>query len=282
MGRDNRPVNPNLTSSIPNRDPQSAPAALFSLRGQTALVTGASCGLGLAMAQALAAHGASVWINGRDPGSLQAAADACTASGMTSGGTVRALPFDVCDEAAAQAAFAHVLAVDGRLDVLINNVGQRRRQPLDQLPAAALRELLEINLVSAWQLCREAAVIMRRQGSGRIINTTSIAGPIARSGDAAYTTSKGALEAMTRALAAELGPDGINVNAIAPGYFATETNASMVEDAQTRDWLRQRTSLGRWGRPEEIAGAAVFLASPAASYITGQVIVVDGGYLAHF
>lgn len=247
-----------------------------------AVVTGASRGLGLAMACGLAAHGARVWLNGRSASGLETAVAQAQSAAGHSGGAARALPFDVTHESEASAALQSVLGAEGRLDILINNVGQRRRQPLDALPAQALRELLEANLVSAWHLCREAAVPMRAQGFGRIINVTSIAGPIARAGDAAYTTSKGALEALTRALAAELGPAGINVNAIAPGYFATETNTAMVDDPATREWLRQRSSLGRWGQPHEVAGAAVLLAGPAASYITGQVLVVDGGYLAHF
>jgi gluconate 5-dehydrogenase len=259
-----------------------ASSSLFSLRGLVALVTGASRGLGLSMACALSAHGATVWLNGRTLASLGDGVAAANAAGQASGGSAHALPFDVTDETAASEAMAHMLSQDGRLDILINNVGQRQRQPLDKLPSQALRELLESNLVSAWHLCRKAAEPMRAQGSGRIINVTSIAGPIARAGDAAYTTSKGALEAMTRALAAELGPHGINVNAIAPGYFATETNAAMVADAPTGQWLQQRSSLGRWGQPDEIAGAAVFLASPASSYVTGQTLAVDGGYLAHF
>lgn len=248
---------------------------LFALTGRVALVTGAARGLGRAMAAGLIDHGARVWLVGRDAQAL----DRVVAE---LGPAAVACPLDVSDTAAASAALQRLHATEGRLDVLVNNVGQRRRAPLTELPAEALRELLEVNLVSAWHLSREAAALMRMQGSGSLINVTSIAGPIARAGDAAYTTAKGALDAMTRALAAELGPQGIRVNAIAPGFFATEANAAMVADAGIQDWLSRRTSLGRWGTPAEVAGAAVFLASDAARYVTGHTLAVDGGYLAHF
>ena len=243
-----------------------------SLEGRIALVTGAARGLGFAIAQRLARAGASVWLNGRDRAVLGDAADRI-------GGDARVLAFDIGDDYATAAAF-ETLAEDG-LDILVNNVGQRDRRSLAQLRRKDMAAMLATNLVAPFDLARRAVPLMEARGYGRIVNITSIAAEIAR-GDILYTASKGGLAALTRAFAAELGGTGITVNAVAPGYFATEANEEMSTDPGIAQHLERRTSLGRWGDPGEIGGAVAFLASPEASYITGHTLAVDGGYLTHF
>lgn len=245
----------------------------FSLEGQVALVTGAGRGLGLEIASALALSGAHVVLNGRDTERLNAAADKIAGQG----GRVSVAPFDIADFAAVARELAAIAERHGPLDILVHNASLRNRKALATFSDAEIRSLLDTDLTAGLVLAREAARQMVPRGRGRLITMTSIAGQVARANDAVYAAAKAGLTGMMRALAAEYGPHGITSNAIAPGFFATEANAALTGDPDRAAEFARRTPLGRWGRPEEIAGAAVFLASDAASFVNGHVLVVDGG-----
>jgi gluconate 5-dehydrogenase len=237
---------------------------MFSLAGRSALVTGASRGLYWEIAKAFAAQGARVWLNGRDAPRLAVLARAL-------GRDAEARAFDACDPAAA------TLGLGEGPDILVLNAGLRDRRKAEAIDADDFHRVVAGSLVAPYAMARGAALRMRARGWGRIVFVTSIVTRIAPPASPSYVAAKGGIEALMRALAGEFGPAGITCNAIAPGYFATEYNAGMVQDPAIDAFLQRRSALKRWARPEEIAGAAVFLASDAASYVTGQSIAVDGG-----
>lgn len=245
----------------------------FSLQGRVALITGGGRGLGFEIARAFADAGAHVVITGRTAGTLESAVAAI----VKTGGSAEAAVFDVADIGAGRAAIANINKGFGRLDILVNNVGVRDRRALATFNDDDILRLIQTDLVSAISLSRDAAEIMKRRGYGRLIAMTSIIGSIAAPGDAIYPIAKQGLTGLVRSMAVEYGAYGLTSNAIAPGMFATETNAALAENPDTLAFVRQRVPLQRWGRPEEIAGAALFLASDAASFVNGHVLTVDGG-----
>jgi len=250
---------------------------LFSLEGRIVLVTGASRGLGWCMARAVAEAGAHVYLNARDAALLERRVGELTDDGLRAS----AVPFDVTDESAGRGAIDQIVAEAGRLDGLVANAGVQHRVPFTDFPTDEFRRVMETNTVAVFTLAREAAGHMVAQGGGRIVITGSIIGQVGRATIPAYTASKGAVMALTKGLAVELGPSGITCNAIAPGFMATEMNTALVEDQDFKQWIISRVPLGRWGQPEEIAGAAVFLLSDAGSYVNGHILTVDGGLVVN-
>lgn len=245
---------------------------LFNLSGKRALVTGSSQGIGFALAKGLAGAGASVVLNGRDTGKLaEAAAEIAGA---------RTLAFDATDHEAVRAAVDAFEADTGPIDILINNAGMQHRAPLEDFPADAFERLLQTNIASVFHVGQAVARHMIKRGRGKIINIASVQTALARPSIAPYTATKGAVGNLTKGMATDWAKHGLNCNAIAPGYFDTPLNAALVADPAFSAWLEKRTPAGRWGKVEELVGAAIFLSSDAASFINGHILYVDGGITA--
>lgn len=250
--------------------------SLFDLTGTRALITGSSQGIGLALAQGLGDAGAHMILNGRDPVKLDTAAEGLRAQDIT----VETLRFDVTDHAAARRAIDGYEDASGPIDILINNAGMQHRTPLEDFPASAFEQLLQTNIASVFHVGQACARHMIARGQGKIINIASVQTALARPGIAPYTATKGAVANLTKGMATDWARHGLNCNAIAPGYFDTPLNAALVADPDFTIWLENRTPAGRWGQVEELVGAAVFLASPAASFVNGHTLFVDGGITA--
>lgn len=245
---------------------------LFNLSGRRALITGSSQGIGLALARGLAEAGAQVVLNGRDAEKLAAAAADIPGAAT--------LAFNVTDHEGARAAIDRFEAQTGSIDILVNNAGMQHRAPLEDFPADAFERLLQTNIASVFHVGQACARHMIGRGRGKIINIASVQTALARPSIAPYTATKGAVGNLTKGMATDWARHGLQCNAIAPGYFDTPLNAALVADPQFSAWLERRTPAGRWGKIEELVGAAIFLASDASSFVNGHILYVDGGITA--
>ena len=250
--------------------------ALFDLAGRTALVTGSSRGLGRAIAEGLARAGARLIVNGVDPARVETAVAEMRAAGYAAEGSA----FDVTDETNIVEAFKRFDAAGIEIDILVNNAGIQVRKPLVEFSSAEWRKVIETDLTSAFVIGREAAKRMIARKRGKIINIGSLASELARPTVGPYTAAKGGIKNLTRSMAVEWAASGIQANAIGPGYMLTDMNQALVSNPDFNAWLMSRIPSKRWGRPDELVGAAMFLASSASDYVNGQIIYVDGGMLA--
>lgn len=246
---------------------------LFNLKGKTALVTGSSQGIGLAVAEGLAAAGAKIVLNGRDATKLALALTSLRDKGYK----VAVAAFDVTDEVAVDHAIADIEKSHGAISILVNNAGMQFRTPLEDFPADKWRELMRVNVESAFLVGKAVAKGMIARKSGKIINICSVQSELGRPSIAPYTATKGAIKMLTKGMCADWAKYNIQVNAIGPGYFKTPLNQALVDNPEFSSWLEKRTPAGRWGTVDELIGAAVFLASDASSFINGHILYVDGG-----
>lgn len=246
--------------------------SIFDLSGKRALVTGASQGIGLALATGLAAAGAQVVLNGRNAARLAEAAAQIDGADT--------LAFDVTDHLGARAAVDGFEARIGAIDILVNNAGMQHRAPLEDFPPEAFEQLLQTNIASVFHVGQACARHMIGRGAGKIINIASVQSALARPSIAPYTATKGAVANLTKGMATDWARHGLNCNALAPGYFETPLNAALLADPEFNAWLTKRTPAGRWGKVDELVGACVFLASDAASFVNGHILYVDGGITA--
>lgn len=250
---------------------------LFDLSGRTALVTGSSRGIGFALAQGLAEAGATVVVNSRQEGPVHEAVARLNERGLQARGAA----FDVADPASVVSAFEAFDAQGVEIDILINNAGIQHRAPMLELALGDWQRVIDTNLTAAFLVGREAAKRMIQRGrGGKIINIGSLTSEAARATVAPYTVAKGAIKMLSRSMAAEWAQFDIQANSIGPGYILTDMNEALVGNAQFDAWVKASNPAQRWGRPEELVGAAIFLASAASSYVNGQILYVDGGWLS--